>query len=89
MQVTIYILPVPENEEKDIPVDNKPTSKFSQAQETDESLKHVHRWVKQKIIPTHEIQGLPRLGWQIYNQLDSLYIQDGILCCEFDPRMVV
>ena len=39
-----------------------------------------------KIFPTqNDLQGLPRLAWQVYNQLSSLYIQDGILCREFEP----
>ena len=46
----------------------------------------MRRWVRQKIIPTHnDLQGLPRLGWQMYNQLGSLYIQDGIPCRKFEP----
>ena len=27
----------------------------------------------------------PRLAWQMYNQLSSLYIHDGILCRKFEP----
>ena len=46
----------------------------------------MHHWVKEKIIPTqNDLQGLPRLAWQMYNQLSSLYIQDGILCRKFEP----
>ena len=68
-----------------IQVENEPTRKFAQAQETDESLKHVRHWVKQKIIPTQkDLQRLPRLAWQMYNQLSSLYIQNGILCRKFE-----
>ena len=86
MQVVIYILPNPETTVGDTPVENEPISKFAQAREAEESLKHVRRWVRQKIIPTQkELQGLPRLGWQLYNQLGSLYIQDGILCRKFEP----
>ena len=70
----------------DISVEDEPTSKFAQAQEADESLKHVRRWVRQKIIPTQkDLQGLPRLEQQMYNQLGSLNIQHGILCCKFEP----
>ena len=44
------------------------------------------RWVTQKIIPTqNDLQSLPRLARQMYNQLSSLYIQDGILCRKFEP----
>ena len=86
VQVVVYLLPDPETKHRDIPVENEPTSKFAQAQETDESLKHVRRWVRQKIIPTqNDLQGLPRLGWQMYKQLGSLYLQDGILCRKFEP----
>ena len=43
-------------------------------------------WVRQKIFPTqNDLQGLPRLAWQMYNQLASLFIQDGILCSKFEP----
>ena len=37
-------------------------------------MKHVRHWFRQKIIPTQkELQGLPRLAWQVHNQLVSLY----------------
>ena len=46
----------------------------------------MRRWVRQKIVPTqNDLQGLPRLAWQMYNPLGSLYIQDGILCRKFEP----
>ena len=88
VQVVVYILPDPESHHRDISVANEPSSKFAQAQEADESLKHVRHWVTQKIIPTqNELQGLPRLAWQMYNQLSSLYIQNGILCRKFEPTI--
>ena len=86
VQVVVYILPDPEIYHRDISVEDEPTSKFAQAQEADESLKHVRRCVWQKIFPTqNDLQGLPRLAWQMYNQLGSLYIQDSILCRIFEP----
>ena len=86
VQVVVYILPDPPTKHGDSPVENETSSKFAQAQEADESLKHVRHWVRQKIIPTqNDLQGLPRLAWQMYNQLGSLYIQDDILCREFEP----
>ena len=86
VQVVVYILPDSETRQSDISVEDEPNSKFAQAQEADESLKHVRRWVRQKVIPTqNDLQGLPRLAWQMYNQLGSLYIQAGILCREFEP----
>ena len=86
VEVVVYILPDPQAQHKDIPVEDKPISKFAQAQEADESLKHVRRWVRQNLIPTqNDLQCLRRLAWQMYNQLGSLYIQDGILCRRFEP----
>ena len=43
VQVVVYILPDSETQQRDISVENEPISKFSQAQEADESLKHVRR----------------------------------------------
>ena len=86
VQVVVYILPDPETKHGDSPVENETNSKFARAQEADESVKHVRRWVKQKTIPTqNDLQGLPRLAWQMHNQLDNSYIQDGILCRKFEP----
>ena len=69
VQVVVYILPDSETQQRGIPVEDEPISKLAQAQEADESLKHVRRWVTQKIIPTqNDRQGLPRLAWQMYNQ---------------------
>ena len=51
VQVVVYILPDSETQQRDIPVEDEPISKFAQAQEADESLKHMRHWVKQKIIP--------------------------------------
>ena len=86
VQVVVYILPDPETKHEDSLVENNTTCKFAQAQEADESLNYVRRWVRQKIIPTqNDLQGLPRLVWQMYNQLGSLYLRDGILCRKFEP----
>ena len=85
VQVVVYILPDPPTKHGDSPVENETSSKFAQAQEADESLKLVRYWLRQKIIPTqNDLQGLPRLAWQMYNQLSSLYIQDDILCRKFE-----
>ena len=63
VQVVVYILPDSETQQRDIPVEDEPISKFAQAQEADESLKHVRHWVRQKIIPTQkDLQGLPRMA---------------------------
>ena len=50
VQVEVYILPDSETQQRDIPVEDEPISKFAQAQEADESLKHVGHWVRQKNI---------------------------------------
>ena len=85
LQVVVYILPDSETQHRDIPIEDEPIIKISQPQETDESLKHVRLWVRQKVISTqNDLQGLPRLAWQMYNQLSSLYLQDGILCRKFE-----
>ena len=87
VQVVVYILPDPKIHHRDISVENEPTSKFAQAQEEAvESFKHVRHWDRQKIIPTqNDLQGLPHLAWQMYNQMSSLYIQDEVLCRKFEP----
>ena len=75
MQVVIYFVPDLETKITDVPVENEPNSEFAQAREADESLKQVRCWVRQKIFPIQkDLQGLRRLGWQLYNQLGSLYI---------------
>ena len=85
VQVVVYILPDSDIHHWDVSVEDEPTSKIAQAQKADEALKQVRHWVRQKIIPTqNNLQGLPRLAWQIYNQLSSLYIQNGILCRKFE-----
>ena len=63
VEVVVYILPDPETQGRESPVEKKTNSKFAQAQEADESLKHVRHWIRQKIIPTQDdLQGLPRLS---------------------------
>ena len=56
------------------------------AQDRDESLKLVKDWVRQSRVPrNNDLQGSPRLAWQLYNQFSSLCISDGALCRKFDP----
>ena len=43
VEIVVYILPVPEEEHHDIPVENEPTSEFAQTQEAEESLQHVRQ----------------------------------------------
>ena len=86
VQIVVYNLPDSETQQSDIPVEDEPINMFAEAQEADESLKHVRHWARQKLIPTqNDFQSVPRLGWQPYNQFGSLYIQDGFLCRKFVP----
>ena len=59
---------------------------FALAQEADESLQQVRRFVRQKINPTqNDLQGLPCLGWQLYNQLGSLFFKAVFHCRKLEP----
>ena len=57
------------------------------AQQADESLRHVSReWIRKGYTPGHnELQNLPRLGGQMYNQLSILYLQEVGLYRKFEP----
>ena len=56
-------------------------SALGQAQRQDEALSKLIEWIEKGKVPTsQEIQGLPRLAWQLNNQLKSLQLLDGILC---------
>ena len=59
---------------------------LAKAQQADESLRHVREWIRKGYTPRHnDLQGLPRLGWQMYNQLASLYLHEDVLCRKFEP----
>ena len=68
-------------------------SALSQAQRQDEALSKLMQWIEKGKVPTsQELQGLPRLAWQLNNQLKSLQIIDGFLCRKFetaDNRMIL
>ena len=56
------------------------------AQQAHESLRHVRERIQKGFTPRHnELQGLPRPGWQKYNQMTSLYLQGDVLCHKFEP----
>ena len=56
------------------------------AQQADESLRHVREWLRKGYTPRdNDLQGLPRLGWQMYNQLASLYLHEDVLRRKFEP----
>ena len=57
------------------------------AQQADERLRHVREWIRKRYTPRHnELQGLHRLGWQLYNQLASLYLHEDVLCQKIEPH---
>ena len=71
------------------PTENDCNSDFNdnalaQAQEADERLYQVRKWIRSERVPKNdELQGLPRLGWQMFNQISSLHIKNNVLCQKF------
>ena len=60
-------------------------SALVQAQRQDEALSKLIQWIERGKVPTpQELQGLPRLTWQLNNQLKSLQLHDGIFCWKFE-----
>ena len=60
-------------------------SALGQAQRQDEALSKLIEWIEKGEEPTsQELQGLPRLAWQLNNHLKSLQLFDGILCGKFE-----
>ena len=57
------------------------------AQRADEALQHVRKWVREghHVPMNNELQGLPRLCWQLHNQFPSLGFNDNVLCQKFEP----
>ena len=54
---------------------------LGQVQRQDEALSKLIQWIEHGKVPTsQELQGLPRLAWQLNNQFKSLQLLDGILC---------
>ena len=59
-------------------------SALGQAHRQDEALSKLIQWIEKGKTPTsQELQGLPRLAWQLNNQLESLQFLDGIFCRKF------
>ena len=55
------------------------------SQRNDEALNLVYQWVNSGNPPsTKELQGCPRIAWQLANQMKSLEIKDGVLCRRFE-----
>ena len=60
-------------------------SALGQAQRQNEALSKLIEWIEREKVPTsQELHGLPRLAWQLNNQLKSLQLRDGILCQKFE-----
>ena len=56
-------------------------SALGQAQRQDEALSKLIQGIQNGKVPTsQELQGLPRLAWQLNHQLKSRQLLDGILC---------
>ena len=87
VHVVVYILPVQKNEQKNIPVETEPTEELARAQEADELLKQVRRWVGQKTIPTQKsVQGPDgkfTINWLVYTYTIVFFVVN------LSPRMVV
>ena len=60
-------------------------SALGQAQRQYGALSKLIEWIKKGKVPTsQELQRLPRLAWQLNNQLKRLQLLDGILCRKFE-----
>ena len=60
-------------------------SALGQIQRHDEALsKRIVRIEQGKLLTAKELQGLPRLAWQLNNQFKRLQLVDGILCRKFE-----
>ena len=79
LTITVYDQSKDEQSQKQ---DETPVrSALGQAQRQDEALSKLIEWIEKRKVPTsQELQGLPRLTWQLNNQFKSLQLLDGILC---------
>ena len=60
-------------------------SALGQAQRQDEALSKLYQWIEWgKLLTPQELQGLPRLAWQLNNQFKSVQLLDGILWRKFE-----
>ena len=82
LTITIYDRSKDEQSQKQ---DETPKrSALGQAQRQDEALSKFMEWIeKSKQSTSQELQGLPRLAWQLNNQLKSVQLLDGTLCQKF------
>ena len=72
--------------EQSLKLDEVPMrSAICQAQRQDEALSKLIHWIKMGKAPTsQDLQGRPRLAWQLNNQLKSLQLLDEILNRKFE-----
>ena len=85
VQITVFLKDSVGPTENDCNSDFKDNA-LAQAQEADESLHQVRKWIRNKRVRKNdELQGLPRLGWQMINQVSSLHIKNNVLCGKFEP----
>ena len=83
LTITVYDQSKDEKPQKqdDAPV----RSALVQAQRQDEALSKLIEWIEKGKLPTsQELQGFPRLAWQLNNQLKNLHLLDGFLCRKFE-----
>ena len=82
--ITILVYDQKRDEQSQKPTETPVRSALGQAQRQDEALaKLIERIEKGKVPTSQKLQGLPRLAWQLNNQLKSLQLLDGILCRKF------
>ena len=85
LNLTITVYDQSEDEQSQKQIEAPVRSALGQAQRQDEALsKLIQRIEKRKVPTSQELQGLPRLAWQLNNQLTSLQLLDGILCRKFE-----
>ena len=82
LTITVYDQSKDEQSQKQ---DETPVrSALGQTQRQVEALSKLIEWIEKGKVPTsQELQGLPRLAWQLNNQLKSLQLLDVILCKKF------
>ena len=79
--LTITVYEQSKGEQSQKQVETSVRSAIDQAQRQDEALSKLFEWIEQGKNPTSkDLQGLPRLAWQLNNQLTNLQLLDGILC---------
>ena len=84
-KLTIIVYDQHKDEQSQKQAETPMRSALGQAKRQDEALSRLIEWIEKRKMPTsQELQGLPRLAWQLNNQLKSLQLFDGILCRKFE-----